>query len=44
MFIHNIIFKIAQMQKWMAPLERAGKTDQKIAMVQYDSIKRSRDI
>ena len=24
-----LIFKVAQMQKWMAPLERAGKTDKK---------------
>ena len=39
-----LIFKVAQMQKWMAPLERAGKTDQKNAMVRYDSIKSSRDI
>ena len=38
------IFKVAQMQKWMTPLERAGKTDEKNAMVRYDSIKSSRDI
>ena len=23
-----LIFKVPQMQKWMAPLERAGNTDQ----------------
>ena len=31
------IFKVAQMQKWMAPLERAGKTDQK--MLWFDMIR-----
>ena len=34
------------MQKWMAPLERAGragKADQKNAMVRYDSMKTSPD-
>ena len=24
-----LIFKVAQMQKWMAPLERVGKPDKK---------------
>ena len=28
----------------MSPLERAGKTDQKNAMVRYDSMKSSRDM
>ena len=32
------------MQKWMTSLERAGKTDEKHAMVRYDSIKSSLDM
>ena len=32
------------MQKWIAPLERAGKADQKNGMVRYDSMKSSRDM
>ena len=32
-----LIFKVAQMQKWLAPLERAGKADQK--MVWFDMIR-----
>ena len=39
-----LIFKVAQMQKWIAPLERAGKADQKNGMVRYDSMKSSRDM
>ena len=38
-----LIFKVAQMQTWIAPLERAGKVD-KNAMVRYDSMKSSRDM
>ena len=37
-------FKVAQMHKWMAPLERAGKTDQKNCMVRYDRMKTSPDM
>ena len=36
-----LIFKVAQMHKWMAPLERARKTDKKNGMVRYDPIKTS---
>ena len=32
-----LIFKVAQMHKWMAPLERARKTDKK--MVWFDMIR-----
>ena len=39
-----LIFKVAQMQKYMDPLERAGKTDQKTAMVRYDQMKTSPDM
>ena len=38
-----LIFKVAQMQKWMAPLERTGETDQKNGMVRYDPMKTSPD-
>ena len=32
------------MQKWVAPLERAGQTGQKDAMVRYDPIKTCPDM
>jgi len=37
-------YKFLKLLKWMTPLERAGKTDEKNAMVRYDSIKSSPDI
>ena len=39
-----LFFKVAQMQKWMAPLERAGKTKQNSCMVRYDPMKTSTDM
>ena len=39
-----LIFKVGQMHKWMAPLERAGKTNQKNCMVRYDRMKISPDM
>ena len=39
-----LIFKVAQMQKWMTPLERAGKTDRKNCMARYDPMKTSPDM
>ena len=38
------IFRVAQMEQWMPPLERARKTGQENGMVRYDSMKTSRDI
>ena len=36
-----LIFKVGQIQKWMAPLERAGKNDWKNDMVRYNPMKTS---
>ena len=38
------IFRVAQIQKWMAPLARTRKTGQENGMVWYVSIKTTQDI